>query len=155
MSAISDASPVETVTTPVRPRPTAGPMRRAAGDELGRLEQLVEVVAADDAGGIERRVGHPGLAGERPGVGDRGGLRLIAPPDLDGHDRLAELERAVGEGQEPLRPLEPLDEQDDRRRLGVIEAVGEVVADVEHDLRAAADDPREPDPGPANGRTRR
>ena len=72
-------------------------------DELGRLEQLVEVAAADDAGGIEGRVGDPRLAGQRAGVGDRRGLRLVAPPDLDGHDRLAELERAVGEGEEPLR----------------------------------------------------
>ena len=56
----------------------------------------------------------PRLAGERPGVGDRRGLGLVAPPDLDGHDRLAELERAVGQGEEPLGPLEALDEQDDR-----------------------------------------
>ena len=77
---------------------------------------------------------------------DRGGLRLGAPADLDRHDRLAELERAVGQRQEALGSLEALDEQDDRARLGIVEAVGEVVADVEHDLRAAADDPREADP---------
>ena len=99
-------------------------------------------------GRVERGVGHPRLAGERAGVGDRRGLRLVAPPDLDGHDRLAQLERPIGERQEPLGPLEPLDEQDDRARLGVVEAVGEVVADVEDDLRAAADDPREADPVP-------
>ena len=45
---MSDASPVETVTTPVRPRPTRRPVRRDALDQLGRLEQLVEVAAADD-----------------------------------------------------------------------------------------------------------
>ena len=79
-------------------------------------------------------------------MGDRRGLRLVAPPDLDGHDRLAQLERAVGQGEEPLGPLEALDEQDDRARLRVVEAVGQVVAQVEDDLRAAADDPREADP---------
>ena len=36
-------------------------------------------------------------------------------------------------------PLEALDEQHDRVRLGVVEAVGEVVAQVEHDLRPEAD----------------
>ena len=50
-SAMSDASPVETVTTPVRPRPTRPAEPPGAGDELGRLEQLVEVRAADDPGG--------------------------------------------------------------------------------------------------------
>ena len=44
-SATSDASPVDTVTTPVRPRPTAAPSRPVPGDQLGLLEQLVEVVA--------------------------------------------------------------------------------------------------------------
>ena len=58
-----------------------------------------------------------------PGVGHRGRLRLVAAADLDGHDRLADLEGAVGEGEEPLGPLEALDEQDDRARLGVVEAV--------------------------------
>ena len=111
---MSDASPVETVTTPVRPRPTRRPVRRDALDQLGRLEQLVEVAAADDPGGIERRVGDARLARQRPGMGDRRGLGLVAPPDLDRHDRLAQLERPVGEGEEPLGPLEPLDEQDDR-----------------------------------------
>ena len=81
-------------------------------------------------------------------MGDRRRLRLVAPADLDGHDRLAELERPVGQREEPLGPLEALDEEDDRARLRVVEAVGEVVADVEDDLRAAADDPREPDPVP-------
>ena len=143
---MSDASPVETVTTPgpSAADAPAGPARPL--DQLGGLEQLVEVAAADDPGRVERRVGDPRLAGQRPGMGDRGGLRLVAPADLDRHDRLAELERPVGQGEEPLGPLEPLDEQDDRARLGVVEAVGEVVADVEDDLRAAADDPREADP---------
>ena len=136
-----------TVTTPVRPRPTAAAGPAGALDELGRLEQLVEVGAADDAGGVEGGIGDARFAGERARVGDRGRLRLVASTDLDGHDRLAELERAIGQGEEALRPLEPLEEQDDRGRLGVVEAVREVVAHVEHDLGAAADDPREPDPG--------
>ncbi len=111
---MSDASPVETVTTPgpTATDPPAGPPD--ALDQLGGLEQLVEVAAADDAGRVERGIGDPGLAGERPGVGDRRGLRLVAPADLDGHDRLAQLERPIGQGEEPLGPLEALDEQDDR-----------------------------------------
>ncbi len=143
---MSDASPGADRhdAGPAAPDRPAGPAD--ALDELGGLEQLVEVGAADDAGGVERRIGDPGLAGERPGVGDGRRLRLVAAPDLDGHDRLAELEGAVGEGEEALRSLEALDEQDDRGRLGVVEAVGEVVADVEDDLGAAADDPAEPDP---------
>ena len=145
---MSDASPVETVTTPVRPRPTERPEPPAAGVELGRLEQLVEVGAADDAGRGERRVGHPVLAGDRAAVGDRRLLRLARPPDLHRQDRLAELERPVGQGEEPLRSLEPLDEQDDRVRLRVLDRVGEVVAHVEDDLGPAADDPAEPDPRP-------
>ncbi len=40
---MSDASPVDTVTTPVRPRPIAPSGAPDALDELGRLEQLVEV----------------------------------------------------------------------------------------------------------------
>ena len=152
---MSDASPVDTVTTPVRPRPTRRPVRRHALDQLGGLEQLVEVAAADHAGRVERGVGHPRLAGQRSGMGDRRGLRLVAPADLDGHDRLAELERPIGQREEPLGALEALDEQDDRARLRVVEAVGQVVAHVEDDLGAAADDPREADRGCPNGRTRR
>ncbi len=79
-------------------------------------------------------------------MGDRRGLGLRAAPDLDDHDRLVELERAVGEREEPLRALEALEEQDHGVRLGVVEAVGEEVARVEDDLAAAADDPREADP---------
>ena len=111
---MSDASPVDTVTTPVRPRPTRRPSAPDPCDELRRLEQLVEVVAADDAGGVERGLGDPVLAGERPGVGHGRCLGLGAATDLDGHDRLAELERPIGQREEALRPLEALDEQDDR-----------------------------------------
>ena len=100
---MSDASPVDTVTTPgpAAPDPPARPPD--ALDQLGRLEQLVEVAAADDPGRVERRVGDPRLAGQRAGVGHRGRLRLVAPADLDRHDRLAQLERAVGQGEEPFR----------------------------------------------------
>ena len=143
---MSDASPVETVTTPVRPRPTDRPSRRAPATSSAAFEQLVEVGAADDAGRAERRVHDPVLARERSGVGDGGGLGLLAAAHLDGEDRLADRERVVREGEEPLGPLEPLDEEDDRVRRLVVEAVGEVVAQVEHDLRAAADDARPADP---------
>ena len=104
---MSEASPVLTVTTPVRLRPMPTARSADALDQLGRLEQLVEVGAADDAGCIERGVRRTRLARERAGVGDRGGPRLLAAADLDDHDRLAELERPVGQGQEPLRPRKP------------------------------------------------
>ncbi len=81
-------------------------------------------------------------------MGDRRGLRLRTAANLDDHDRLAELQCVIGEGEEPLRPLEALHEQDDRVGLGVVEAVGEEVAGIEDDLAAAADDPREADPRP-------
>ena len=55
---------------------TPPPEAAGAGDELRRLEQLVEVVAPDDARGIERRVGHPVLAREAAAVRDGRGLRL-------------------------------------------------------------------------------
>ena len=143
---MSDASPVETVTTPVRPRPTRRPVRRApstssaVSSSSSRSRQRM-TPAASRAASVTRV-----SPASEPGVGHRGRLRLVAPADLDRHDRLAELERAVGQGEEPFRALEPLDEQDDRGRLGVVEAEREVVADVEDDLRAAADDPREADP---------
>ncbi len=70
------------------------------------------------------------------------------PPDLDRQDRLAQLQRAVAEGQEQLGPLEPLDEQHDGVGLGVVEAVGEVVAQVEDHLGADGHDPAVPDPRP-------
>ena len=73
-------------------------------------------------------------------------LRLVAPADLHDHDRLAQLERPIGESEEALRALETLEEEDDRRRFRVVQAVRQVVADVEDDLRPAADDPGEPDP---------
>ena len=53
-------------------------------------------------------------------------------PDLDREDRLAHRERPVGQREEALGPLEALDEQHDRVGLGVVEAVREVVAQVEH-----------------------
>ena len=147
-SAMSEASPVETVTTPVRPASDRPAEPAAPGMELGRLEELVEVGAADHAGGGEGRVGHPVLAGQRAAVGDGGRLRLGRATDLHGEDRLAQLERPVGQGQEALRPLEALDEEDDRVGLGVVDGVGQVVADVQDDLGPAADDPAEADPGP-------
>ena len=134
-----DPRPAATDTPPGAARPL---------DQLGCLEQLVEVAAADDTGGIEGRVGDARLAGKRAGVSHRGCLCLVAPADLDRHDRLAELEGSVGESEEALRALEALDEQDDRARLGVVEAEREVVADVEDDLRAAADDPEKPTRSP-------
>ncbi len=73
-------------------------------------------------------------------------LRLVTPADLHHHDRLAQLERPIGEGEETLRALETLEEEDDRRRFRVVQAIRQVIADVENDLRPAADDPREPDP---------
>ena len=117
-----------------------------AADQGGRLEQVVEVVAADDAGRPEGRVGGPVLARQRAGVRDGGSLGLVAPADLDGQDRLAHLERPIGQGQEPLRPADALDEEHDGGRLGVLEAVGEVVAEVDDDLRAGADDATPADP---------
>ena len=132
-----------------RPPAADGPPKTAtAGNELGGLEELVQVVAADHAGGPERSVRGPILARERPGMSDGGGLGLRAPADLDDHDRLAELESPIGERQEPLGSLEALHEQDHRLRLRVVEAVGEEVAGIQHDLTAATDDPREADPGP-------
>ncbi len=71
---------------------------------------------------------------------------MLASADLDGHDRLPDLERVVGQGEEALGTLEALDEQDDRGRCRIVEAIGEVIAHIEHDLGAAADDPREADP---------
>ena len=56
-------------------------------------------------------------------MGDRRGLRLPAPADLDGHDRLPGCEGAVGQGEEPLRSLEPLEEEDDRVGLVVVDRV--------------------------------
>ena len=55
-------------------------------------------------------------------------------PTLTARIGLPMRERAIREGEEPLGPLEPLDEEDDRVRRRVVEAVGEVVAQVEHDL---------------------
>ena len=118
----------------------------AAGVELGRLEQLVEVGAADHPGRGQGGIGHPVLARDRAAVGDRGRLGLRRPPDLDREDRLAELQGSVGQRQEALGPFEPLDEQDDRVGLWILERVGQVVAHVEDDLGAAPDDPAEPDP---------
>ncbi len=119
----------------------------AAGVELGRLEELIEVGAADDPGGCQGGIGHPVLTRQRAAVGHGGGLRLGGPTDLDREDRLAQLEGAVGQGEEPLRSLEPLDEEDDRVGLGIVQGIGQVVAQVQDDLRAAADDPAEADPG--------
>ena len=120
----------------------------AASVQLGRLEQGIEVGAADDAGRGQGRVGCPGLTGQRTRVGDGCGLGLGAPADLQGQDRLAHRQGPIGQGEEPFGPLEALDEQDDRVGLGVVQAVGHVVAHVEDDLAARPDDPAEADPGP-------
>ena len=128
--------------------PTADRSARSAESfhELRGLEQLVEVGAPDHARGVEGRIGHARLAGQRAGMRDRRRLRLVAPADLHHHDGLAQLERPIGEGEEAFRALETLEEEDDRRRFRVVQAVRQVIADVEDDLRPAADDPGEPDP---------
>ena len=90
--------------------------------------------AADDAGCIERGIRRSRLARQRAGVGDRGGPRLLAAADLDDHDRLADSGALSARAGEPLRSAEAFEEQDDRRGLGVIDAVGQIVADVEDDF---------------------
>ena len=143
---MSDASPVLTVTTPVRPRPMPRPVRRmpstssAVSSSSSRSAQRI-TPAASRAASVARA-----SPASEPEWAIAAALRLLAAADLHDHDRLAELERPIGQRQEPLRPPEPLEEQDDRGRLGVVEAVREVVADVEDDLRSAADDPAEADP---------
>ena len=82
-------------------------------DELCGLEQRIEVGASDHAGRVERRVGRACLAGERAGMGDRRRARLLAASDLHHHDRLAELERTIGERDEALGPTEAFEEEDD------------------------------------------
>ena len=145
---MSDASPVETVTTPVLPRPTDRPSRRvpatssAASSSSSRSAQRMTPAARSAASTIRSS------PASDPEWATGGGLRLGAAAHLDGEDRLADLERAVGQREEPLRPLEALDEQDDGVGLRVVQAVGQVIAQVEHDLRAAADDARPADPGP-------
>ena len=74
-------------------------------------------------------------------------LRLLAPTHLDREDRHVRRERSIREGEEPLGPLEALDEEHDRVGRRVIQARREVVAHVEDGLRAAADDPAPADPG--------
>jgi len=61
---MSDASPVghRHDPRPATAHPPACPPN--ALDELGRLEQLVEVAAADHPGRVEGRVGHSRLAGK-------------------------------------------------------------------------------------------
>ena len=138
-SATSDASPVDTVTTPVRPRPhppaqaarcrrSARPPRCSSSRSSHRITP-----AASSAASVTRS-----SPARLPLCAIAAACAWADRPDLDREDRLAQLERVVGEGEEPLRPLEALDEQHDRVRLGVVEAVGEVVAQVEHDLRADA-----------------
>ena len=118
----------------------------AAGHQLGRLQELVQVGAAEDSCRREGCIRRPVLTRKGPRVGERSRLGLGASADLHDHDRLAKGQGPVREGEEPLRPLEPLEEEDDRRRLRVVEAVAEEVAGIEDDLAAAADDPREADP---------
>ena len=147
-SAMSDASPVLTVTTPVRPRPMPRPVRRmpstssAVSSSSSRSAQRI-TPAASRAASVARA-----SPASDPEWAIGCGACVLAPADLDGHDRLAELQGAIRQRQEPLGATEPLEEQDDRGRLRVVEAVREVVADVEDDLRSAADDPAEADPRP-------
>ena len=85
-------------------------------------------------------------------MGDRRELGLPAPADLDRHDRLSGSEGAVGQGEEPLRSLEPLEEEDDRVGLVVVDRVARGSRQASRiDLAPAADDPREPDPRRRSG----
>ena len=113
-SATSEPSPVETVTTPVLPCPTRRPSRRELLDERRGFEQLVEVVAPDDARGVQGRLGGARVAGEGARMRHRGRLRLRAPPDLHREHGHVHRQRPIREGEESLGPLEALDEQDDR-----------------------------------------
>ncbi len=145
---MSEASPVETVTTPGPPATTDRPRRRqpatssAASSSSSRSAQRM-TPAASSAASVTRS-----SPASEPLWATAAAWAWAAPPDLDREDRLAELERPVRQGEEPLGTLEALDEQDDRVGLRVVERVGEVVADVEDDLGAAPDDPAEADPRP-------
>ena len=54
----------------------------------------------------------------------------------------------IHQGEEPLRSFEPLHEEYDGLRGHVVQAPGQVVAQVEDDLRPATDDARPADPRP-------
>ena len=146
---MSEPSPVDTVTTPVLPRPARRPSRRDAADERRRLEQLVEVVAADDAGGAERGVGRRGrrrrasrcaaiaaawACGLRPTFTARIGLSIASARSASARNRSGRLKPSTNSTIESV--------------ARVVEAGGQVVADVEDDLGAAADDPAPADPRP-------
>ena len=131
------------------PAPTHAPAQAVAtGMQLGRLEQFVQIRAADHPGRGEGRIGDPVFAGQRAAVGEGGGPCLGRATHLHGQDRFAQLECAIGQGQESFRPFEPLDEQQDRVGFRVVQAVGQEVAYVEDDLGTGPDDATEPDPGP-------
>ena len=134
-------SPPALVITPTR----AAGRQRLVGQQRGHVEQLVERVAADDAGLAEERVdGHVG-AGQRGRV--RGGRALpgLAAAALDGHDRLARRD-PPGDPREAAAVAERLEVEDDHAgRLVVLPALEQVVRR-EVGLVAHRDEARDADP---------
>ena len=133
-----------------RPAAAAPPAQAPdAGDQLGRLHaarrgrRSGSTPAASSAASVTRS-----SPARLPLCATAASCAWPTGPTFTARIGLPMRERVVGEREEPLRPLEALDEQHDGVRLGVVEAVGEVVAQVEHDLRAHRHDPAVPDPRP-------
>ena len=106
--------------------PPRGPaLRLARRDHLG---ELVEVVGLDGAMGAQHLREHARVAGEPAGVARDRPLNALGAPDLQHHDWLARVGRAVERGNEALGLPHALKEQRDDLGLRVVDQRLQVIA---------------------------
>nr|WP_257101362.1 hypothetical protein [Streptomyces sp. alain-838] len=130
------------------------PFARELFQELDPVHQVVDVRGDLDAGLTERHVVHPGVAGERAGVGGRHSLGPLAAPQFERDDGLAGLQAAPCRGEERLGPADLFQSQGDDAGTRVGGEVVEVVREVGHGLVAGGDEQVEADAAGPPGRGR-
>ena len=100
---------------------------------LGGIEQFVQIHHTHETGPAKRRVINGVGAGERSGVGARGGCALRVPAGLDDDDRFCP-GRGAGRGHEFRGVLNGLDVEQDRSGRAVGREVVEQIAEIDVDL---------------------
>ena len=105
-------------------------------EQLGPVEQIVDVAGADHTVLAEREVVHPALVGDRPGVRLHDPARPVRPPELERDHGFAGGAGLGDRGEELGRPTDRLDHQTDDRGERVSGEHGDVVGEVAHRLVA-------------------
>ncbi len=123
----------------------SSPGRRELGEELGAVEQIVDVAGGDDAVLAERQVVDPRRVGDRPGVRLHDVAGTVGPAELEGDHRLALLPGIGDRLKELVGATDGLDDQADHAGLRTVGEDRDVVGKVADRFVPRRDPDRDPE----------